>query len=132
VDAADPFDLGRFVEAQAGGVHERALSELQGGSKRSHWMWFVFPQHSDLGRSPTAKRFGLSGVDEARTYLEHPLLGDRLKACCDAILPHLRGGRPAQDILGPVDAMKLKSSMEIFAAADPGEHRFREILGLLG
>ena len=128
----DPFDLRRFVEAQAGGIYEQALAELTAGRKRSHWMWFVFPQHVDLGRSPTAKLYGLSGVAEARAFLDHPLLGERLAACCDAILPHLRSGARAEDILGPVDAMKLKSSMEIFSAADPDEHRFQQILQLLG
>ena len=132
MDAADPFDLERFVDAQAAGIHAQALTELEAGRKLSHWMWFIFPQHVDLGRSPTAKRYGLSGVDEARAYLDHPLLGQRLAAACEAILPHLRNGSRAVDILGPIDAMKLKSSMEIFAAARPGEYRFREILGLLG
>ena len=131
MDAGDPFNLQRFVDAQAG-VLDQALAELTAGRKHSHWMWFVFPQHVDLGRSPTAKRYGLSGTEEAEAYLGHPLLDKRLLACCDAILPHLRAGMAAEAILGPVDAMKLKSSMEIFAAADPREYRFGEILGLLG
>ena len=131
MDAGDPFNLQRFVDAQAG-VFDQALAELTAGRKQSHWMWFVFPQHVDLGRSPTAKRYGLSGIEEARAYLGHPLLARRLLACCNAILPHLRAGTPAAAIFGPVDAMKLKSSMEIFAVADPREYRFREILGLLG
>ena len=130
--APDPFDLQRFLDAQAGGVYEQALAELRQGEKRSHWMWFIFPQHVDLGRSPTARHFGLSGVSEAAAYLEHPVLGDRLLDCCDAILPHLRGGKSAIAILGPLDAMKLKSSMEIFAEAKPAERRFREVLDLLG
>ncbi len=129
---ADPFNLERFVDAQAGGVYEQALAELHDGRKRSHWMWFIFPQHADLGRSPTAKKYGLSGVEEARAYLDHPLLAGRLRACCDAILPHLRAGARAEDVLGEIDAMKLKSSVEIFAAADPEAYRFKEILGLLG
>jgi len=132
VNEADPFNLERFVEAQDHGVHAQALAELDAGRKRSHWMWFIFPQHADLGRSPTAKRFGLTGVAEARAYLDQPLLGNRLMACCDAILPHLRRGARADDILGAIDAMKLRSSMEIFAAARPDEYRFKEILGLLG
>ena len=131
MEGADPYDLQRFIEAQAGGIYEQALAELRDGEKHSHWMWFVFPQHADLGRSPTARHFGLSGVDEAKAYLAHPVLGDRLRDCCDAILPHLRAGKRAQDILGKTDAMKIKSSMEIFAAADPEEPRFREILRLL-
>ena len=127
---ADPFDLQRFVDAQADGVYEQAQAELRQGQKLTHWMWFIFPQHVDLGHSPTARHFGLSGVSEARAYVEHPVLRDRLLHCCDAILPHLRGGKPAADILGQLDAMKLRSSMEIFAAADAGETRFAEILAL--
>jgi uncharacterized protein (DUF1810 family) len=131
VSDADPFNLQRFVDAQSGGIYEQALAELIAGEKRSHWMWFVFPQHVDLGRSPTAKLYGLTGAAEARAYLDHPLLGERLAACCDAILPHLRAGTPVEGIFGPVDSLKLKSSMEIFAAARPEERRFQEILGLL-
>ena len=128
----DPFNLQRFVDAQANGVYERALAELREGRKRSHWMWFIFPQHVDLGRSPTAKFYGLSGVDEAAAYLAHSILGDRLIACCDAILTHLLNGVRAEDMLGRVDAMKLRSSMEIFAAAEDHEYRFAEILDLAG
>jgi len=125
--ADDPFDLDRFVQAQAGGVYEQALAELQAGRKRSHWMWFIFPQHRDLGRSGAAKYYGLSGVDEARAYAAHPLLGERLRSAARAILPHLAANR-AEDILGPIDALKLRSSMEIFAAAVPGEPLFAEVL----
>jgi len=130
VAGADPFNLQRFVDAQSGGVFEQALAELQDGHKRSHWMWFVFPQHADLGRSPTAKHFGLSGVEEARTYLEHPILGPRLIQCCDALLPHLRSGKTAAEVLGDIDALKLGSSMEIFHEADGHELRFAELLAL--
>ena len=90
-------------------------------------MWFIFPQHRDLGRSATAKFYGLSGVDEARAYVEHPLLGEPLRACCRAILPHLER-QPAEAILGPIDALKLRSSMEIFRQAAPGEILFSEVL----
>ena len=107
-------------------MFEQALAELQAGRKTSHWMWFIFPQHRDLGRSATAKFYGLSGEGEARAYLDHPLLGDRLRACCRAILPHL-ANRPAASILGPVDALKLRSSMEIFGAAAPDEPLFRQV-----
>lgn len=124
----DLFNLARFVEAQAGGVFEQALSELEAGQKQSHWMWFIFPQHRSRGRSETAKFFGLSGVEEARAYAGHPLLGSRLRQCCAAILPHLESGQPAEAILGPVDAMKLRSSMEIFAEADPAEPLFAAVL----
>jgi uncharacterized protein (DUF1810 family) len=124
----DPFNLQRFVDAQGGGVYEQALAELQAGKKSSHWIWFIFPQHVDLGRSPTAKYYGLSGVEEAQAYLDHPLLGPRLVACCDAILLHLLNGTAARDILGDIDALKIGSSMEIFLRAEPEEYRFAEIL----
>ena len=90
-------------------------------------MWFIFPQHRNLGRSATAQYYGLTGVEEARAYLAHPLLGQRLRACCEAILPHLSRDR-AETILGPIDALKLKSSMEIFSEAAPGEPLFRDVL----
>ena len=119
--ADDPFDLQRFVDAQSGGLFETALAELRAGRKQSHWMWFIFPQHRDLGRSATALHFGLSGVNEARAYSDHPLLGPRLRLCSEAILVHLQAGRSSDAILGGVDSMKLRSSMTIFAEADPGE-----------
>ena len=90
-------------------------------------MWFIFPQHRDLGRSATAQYYGLSGVEEARAYLAHPLLGNRLRACCRAILPHL-GTTTAEAILGSIDALKLRSSMEIFGEAAPDEPLFGEVL----
>lgn len=124
---SDPFNLQRFVDAQAGGVFEQALAELEAGRKRSHWIWFIFPQHRDLGRSQTAKFYGLGGVEEARAFAGHPLLGPRLSQCCRAILPHLREG-PAEAILGSVDALKLRSSMRIFAEAVPDEPLFLEVL----
>lgn len=122
----DPFDLERFVAAQAGGTFEQALDELRAGRKTSHWIWFIFPQHRDLGRSATAKYFGLSGIDEARAYADHPLLGGRLRACCEVALPHLRA-EPAAAMLGPIDAMKLASSMDIFIAAVPENALFRNV-----
>ncbi|HEU0311277.1 MAG TPA: DUF1810 domain-containing protein [Sphingomicrobium sp.] len=124
--AHDPYNLARFLTAQSGGVFEQALSELQAGRKASHWMWFIFPQHRDLGRSPTAKFYGLSGVDEAAAYAAHPVLGERLRRCCRATLPHLKK-RPAESILGPIDALKLGSSMQIFQAAAPDERLFAEV-----
>ena len=124
----DPFNLKRFVEAQAGGVFEQALGELEAGEKTSHWMWFIFPQHQDLGRSATARYFGLSGVEEAAAYAAHPLLGPHLRQSCAAILPHLEAGKSPVAILGPVDAMKLRSSMEIFAEAAPSEPLFAAVL----
>ena len=111
-------------------MFEQALGELEAGRKTSHWMWFIFPQHRDLGRSATARYYGLGGVAEARAYLGHPLLGERLRACCRAVLPHLARA-PAEAILGPVDALKLRSSMEIFREAGPGEALFAEVLAAI-
>jgi uncharacterized protein (DUF1810 family) len=125
--AGDPLDLNRFVAAQSGGVYEQALAELREGRKRSHWMWFIFPQHRDLGRSATARFYGLSGIDEARAYAAHPLLGDRLRQSARTILPHLATTSP-EAILGPIDALKLRSSMAIFAEAMPEEPLFADLL----
>jgi len=125
----DPFDLTRFVEAQdAGGTYARALAELRGGRKTSHWMWFVFPQIAGLGRSPTAARYAISGLDEARAYLAHPVLGPRLRECADALLSAGAAGRSAVEILGEVDALKLRSSMTLFARAAPDEPAFVAVL----
>jgi uncharacterized protein (DUF1810 family) len=127
---ADLFNLDRFIIAQGAGVYEQALAELRAGRKRSHWMWFIFPQHRDLGRSPNAKYYGLSGPDEARAYAGHPLLGERLRECCRAILPHLAKHSP-DTILGGIDALKLKSSLAIFADALPAEQLFADLLAAL-
>jgi len=124
--ADDSFHLDRFVTAQSGGIFELALAEIRSGRKQSHWMWFIFPQHRDLGHSATAKFYGLGGIDETRAYAAHPLLGERLRECCRAILPHLKQ-EPAEDILGPIDALKLRSSMEIFSEAVPEEPLFAEV-----
>jgi uncharacterized protein (DUF1810 family) len=123
----DPLNLNRFLEAQSGGVFEQALCELEAGRKTSHWMWFIFPQHRDLGRSPTAKYYGLGGVEEARAYAAHPILGERLRLCCRALLPHLTR-EPAAAVLGPIDALKIRSSMEIFRDAVPSETLYRDVL----
>lgn len=122
----DPFDLQRFVEAQDDGSYLRAISELRAGLKRSHWMWFVFPQLRGLGRSQTAQHFGITGLAEARAYLAHPVLGQRLQECVRALLD--LSGRDPVAVLGSVDALKLRSSMTLFAAADPDEPAFREVL----
>lgn len=129
--AADPFQLERFVGAQSGGIYEQALAELRAGEKRSHWMWFIFPQARDLGRSATAKFYGLSGVGEAREFAAHPLLGTRLRECAAAVLEHL-GDNSAETILGPIDAMKLRSSMDIFSDAVPDEPLFGEVRRMAG
>ncbi len=126
-DDQDPFDLKRFVEAQeAGGTYDEALAELWTGHKRSHWMWFVFPQLAGLGRSSTAQHFGITGAEEARAYLAHPVLGPRLRECAQA-LTGLPGSDPVE-VLGPVDALKLRSSMTLFAHVAPDEPVFRAVL----
>ncbi len=112
------FDLSRFVEAQAG-IHLAALAELRAGRKRTHWMWFVFPQVRGLGSSPMAQFYALAGPDEARAYLAHPLLGPRLLECTRAVLSH--EGRALRDIFGTPDDLKFRSSMTLFEiAAGPG------------
>ena len=120
------FDLQRFVDAQDGGLYDSALAEVRAGSKRSHWMWFVFPQIAGLGRSPTAQHYALSGLPEARAYLAHPVLGPRLVTISRALtdLPHADAVR----VFGSVDAQKLHSSMTLFARAAPDEPVFREVL----
>jgi len=123
----DRFNLQRFVDAQdAGGTYDTAVRELRAGRKRSHWMWFVFPQIAGLGRSATAQQFAISGLPEAEAYLAHAVLGPRLVACA-RVLTELPG-RSAVDILGPVDAQKLQSSMTLFAHAAPEEKVFRTVL----
>ena len=118
------FDLEHFHAAQAG-VHDQALAELRAGRKRSHWMWFVFPQLRGLGRSETARFYGLDGIDEARAFLADPGLGARLRAAFKAILS---APGTADGILGPVDAMKLRSSATLFLRAAPGEPAFQAAL----
>jgi uncharacterized protein (DUF1810 family) len=113
--AGDPFNLQRFVDAQANGVYEQALGEIRAGEKRSHWMWFIFPQSAELGRSPTAKFYGLSGEDEARAYLAHPVLGRRYRECVAAVRAQVNAGRSLEAIFGELDAMKFRSSVEICA-----------------
>lgn len=127
---SDPYNLQRFIDAQDGLI-ETALAELQAGSKRSHWMWFVFPQLRRLGRSPTAQLYGIASIDEARAYLQHPLLGPRLTASIEAILPWA-GRRTAEDILGPVDALKFRSSLTLFDAAHPGGLSDRALAAFYG
>jgi uncharacterized protein (DUF1810 family) len=122
----DPFDLQRFVTAQAP-VFETALAELKAGQKRTHWMWFVFPQLRGLGLSPTAQVYGLASLAEARAYLAHPLLGPRLQRCTQAALA--AEGRSLAAIFGSPDDMKFRSSMTLFArAADEEAALFRQAL----
>lgn len=123
---SDPFQLQRFVEAQEG-VFDRALSELRTGAKSSHWMWFIFPQIAGLGHSPISRHFAIHSVDEAKAYLDHAILGPRLGLCVEAMLAWA-GIRSAEAILGPVDAMKLRSSLTLFAAAAPDDSLFEQAL----
>jgi uncharacterized protein (DUF1810 family) len=117
--------LSRFVEAQQS-VYPAALAELRAGRKTSHWMWFVFPQIAGLGRSPMAQRYAIASLEEARAYLAHPVLGARLREAA-RVLTGLTG-RSAREIFGDVDAMKLRSSMTLFARAAPQEPVFGEVL----
>ena len=118
--AEERYDLDRFVKAQDGGVYERALEEIAAGEKSSHWMWFVFPQLQGLGRSATSRKFGLEGAAEARAFAQHGELGPRLYEATEAML-EWAGTMSARDILGPVDALKFKSSMTLFEAACAGD-----------
>jgi len=118
-------DLERFIDAQADS-HDRALAEIRNGRKRTHWMWFIFPQIAGLGHSAMAQRFAIRSLDEARAYLAHPVLGQRLRECV-AALQALPMSDPVA-VFGPVDAMKLQSSLTLFGEADPGQRMFGEAL----
>lgn len=121
----DPFDLQRFVQAQEP-VMPAVRAELRAGRKRTHWMWFVFPQVAGLGHSATARHFAIGSLDEARAYLAHPVLGPRLRECAGLVLGV--EGRSAHDIFGSPDDLKLHSSMTLFALAEPGAAEFRAVL----
>jgi uncharacterized protein (DUF1810 family) len=124
---SEDFNLQRFVDAQdAGGTYDQAVAELRAGRKQSHWMWFVFPQITGLGRSPTSQHFAISGLAEAQAYLAHPVLGPRLRECARVLTE--RPGTDAAEVLGPVDGQKLQSSMTLFARAAPDEPVFRQVL----
>jgi uncharacterized protein (DUF1810 family) len=121
------YNLERFVEAQeSGGTYRQALSELQLGSKRGHWMWFIFPQIAGLGSIPTSVKYAISSLEEAQAYLKHDVLGPRLLECSVAVSTHT--GRSAADIFGGIDAKKLRSSMTLFLRAAPGETVFKTVL----
>ena len=122
---ADPFDLQRFVTAQAP-VMAAVRSELAAGRKSSHWMWFVFPQLRGLGSSSMAQHYGIASLEEARAYLAHPVLGPRLRECC-ALLLQLEG-RSANQVLGSPDDMKFRSCLTLFGIAAPDEAVFRQAL----
>ncbi|GLE53056.1 DUF1810 domain-containing protein [Mycobacterium montefiorense] len=121
----DPFDLTRFVVAQAP-VYRSVVEELRDGRKRGHWMWFVFPQLRGLGRSPTAVRYGISSLQEARAYLGHELLGPRLRECTQLV--NLVQGRTSTEIFGSPDDLKLHSSMTLFALATDDREDFTTLL----
>ncbi len=124
----DPYDLERFVAAQRP-VYAQVLRELGDGRKRSHWMWFVFPQLRGLGTSPMAVRYALGSLAEARAFLDHPLLGPRLRACTRLVLDC--GAASAGAVFGPPDDLKFRSSMTLFAAAAPQETVFAQALARL-
>lgn len=123
----DAFELSRYIEAQdAGGTYRQALSELRAGAKRSHWMWFVFPQIAGLGMSPTSRKYAITSLAEARAYLAHPVLGPRLLDCARAVLAV--NGRSAEQIFGSIDARKMHSSSTLFLRAAPAEPVFQQLL----
>jgi uncharacterized protein (DUF1810 family) len=124
-NSADPFDLQRFADAQDR-VYGTVLAELRAGAKRSHWIWFVFPQLRGLGHSATAMRYGISSLDEARAYLMHEVLGPRLRECARLIAQI--DGRSADDIFGWPDNLKVRSSMTLFARATDNDAEFRAVL----
>lgn len=124
-DAQPPAELGRFLEAQAP-VLEDVMLELRQGHKATHWMWFVFPQLAALGRSQMARYYGLVNLAEAQAYLRHPVLGERLKACCQLVLAHR--GKPAETMLGSVDALKLRSCATVFWQCAGQDSVFGELL----
>lgn len=124
---SNSVDLERFVSAQAaGGIYQQALRELRGGRKTSHWMWFVFPQVAGLGSSAISRRYAIRDLEEAQAYVRHPLLGPRLLECTAAVVAH--GERRPEEIFGAIDAVKLRSSMTLFACAAPDELVFTEVL----
>ncbi|MGZ9160275.1 MAG: DUF1810 domain-containing protein [Candidatus Limnocylindrales bacterium] len=120
-----PDDLDRFLIAQQG-VYPGALAELRRGRKTGHWIWFVLPQVAGLGHSEMSRYYGIASLDEARGYLAHPVLGPRLRECAEALLGIT--GRSADEILGSMDAMKLRSCMTLFHRAAPTEPVFVQVL----
>jgi uncharacterized protein (DUF1810 family) len=122
---SDPHDLARFVLAQQG-TYERALAEIASGTKRSHWMWYVFPQIAGLGVSATSRKFAIKSLAEARAYLRHEILGPRLVACAEAALAV--EGRSARQVFGSTDELKLRSSATLFAQVAPAGSVFHRLL----
>jgi uncharacterized protein (DUF1810 family) len=122
---SDPHDLQRFVTAQEG-VQESAVAQLRAGRKTGHWMWFVFPQVAGLGRSAMSERYAIASLDEARAYLAHPVLGPRLAECARILID--LGGHDAEEIFGGIDAIKLRSSMTLFARASEEDSIYCAVL----
>jgi uncharacterized protein (DUF1810 family) len=122
---ASSIDLERFVSAQAS-VYSEALAEIRSGRKRTHWIWFIFPQVAGLGHSSTSMHYAIRSLEEARAYLKHPLLGSRLTECAEAVLAV--EGRTASDIFPYPDDLKLRSCMTLFAAAAQPESVFARVL----
>jgi uncharacterized protein (DUF1810 family) len=121
------MDLERFVTAQdSGSTYQRAVTELRNGRKTSHWMWFIFPQIAGLGRSAMARAYAIGDLAEARAYLAHPVLGPRLVECAEIVASHR--GLTAEHIFGGIDAIKLRSSMTLFAHADPDQTIFQQVI----
>jgi uncharacterized protein (DUF1810 family) len=121
------MDLERFVTAQdSGGTYQRAVAELRDGRKTSHWMWFIFPQIAGLGRSAMAQAYAIRDLAEAKAYLTHSVLGPRLVGCAEIVASHR--GLTAEHIFGGIDAIKLRSSMTLFAHADPGQTIFQQVI----
>lgn len=125
MSGGDPYDLERFVRAQAD-VYDAAIAEVRAGRKRSHWMWYVFPQLDGLGSSPTARLFAIKSVAEARAYLAHPVLGPRLVECAEAALGV--EGKSAAEVFGPPDDLKLRSCATLFAHVSPAGSVFHRLL----
>ena len=123
--STDPFDLARFVQAQAGS-YDQALAEIRAGRKRSHWMWYIFPQIDGLGFSSMSRRYAIKSIAEATAYLDHPLLGTRLVACCEAALGI--EGRSAYEIFGTPDDMKLRSCATLFESVVPVHAVFTRVI----
>jgi uncharacterized protein (DUF1810 family) len=121
----DPYQLARFVAAQQGS-YDQAVAELRRGRKTGHWIWYVFPQIAGLGMSPTSQRYAIGSLDEARAYLEHPVLGRRLVEAASVLLGNTES--TAEQILGELDAMKVRSSMTLFQQAEPDEPVFGRVL----
>jgi uncharacterized protein (DUF1810 family) len=122
---SDPYNLQRFVDAQSP-VFQHVIAELREGRKTGHWMWFIFPQVRGLGHSSTAQMFGISSLEEARTYLDHPILGSRLRECTRLV--NLLEGRSAHQIFGYPDELKFRSSITLFAKAASDNAIFVEAL----